>query len=173
MHLSRLALIATALLASGPLFATDVTMANGTVSFSTPDNWIGIMETQGDPEVRVFQVPDPSPTARNTLARVSVTVKQVGDMGGFQQYVSQANSKAQGLPGYQAIRSVSNTGGPDNFLYTANEAGSTMAYVEHYWYRDGHAIQLRCLRPASTQAGAAWQAAFDKGCQGIADRLGK
>lgn len=173
MHLPRLALLAATLLASGPLSATDVSMANGTVTFSTPDNWIGIMETQGDPEVRVFQVPDPSPTARNTLARVSVTVKQVGDVSGFQQYVAQATTKAQNLPGYQAIRGVSNTGGPDNFLYTANEAGSTIAYVEHYWFRDGHAIQLRCLRPASTQAGAAWQAAFDKGCQAVADRLGK
>ncbi|MBU6246115.1 MAG: hypothetical protein KGN77_00040 [Xanthomonadaceae bacterium] len=173
MYLSRLALFAAALLASAPLFATDVTMAGGSVSFSTPDHWIGIMETQGDPEVRVFQVPDPSPTARNTLARVSVTVKQVGDLAGFQQYVAQSSTKAQGLPGYQPIRSVSNTGGPDDFLYTAREAGTAMAYVEHYWFRDGHAIQLRCLRPASTQAGVAWQAAFDRGCQAIATRLGK
>jgi hypothetical protein len=173
MHLPRLAVLAVALLASGPLSATDVSMAGGAVTFSTPDNWVGIMETQGDPEVRVFQVPDPSPTARNTLARVTVTVKQVGDVAGFQRYVDDANAKAQALPGYHALRGVSNTGGPNDYLYTAQEGGETFAYVEHYWFRSGRAIQLRCLRPTSTQAGAAWQASFDKGCQTVAARLGQ
>ncbi|MGA0587528.1 hypothetical protein ACO2Q2_10435 [Dyella sp. KRB-257] len=169
----RIAALAAALLITGPAFAADVSMAGGAVTFTTPDNWLGIMETQGDPEVRVFQVPDPSPTASNTLARVTVTVKQVGDIGGYRRYVSEANAKAQALPGYQPIRGVSNSNGPNDYLYTAKESGETIAYVEHYWFRDGRAIQLRCLRPASTQAGAAWQAAFDQGCQAVAGRLGK
>ncbi|MGN6740987.1 hypothetical protein [Dyella sp.] len=173
MKLLRHAALAAALLVAGPTFAADVSMANGAITFSTPDNWMGIMETQGDPEVRVFQVPDPSPTASNTLARVSVTVKQVGDIGGYQRYVSDANAKAQALPGYQPIRGVSNSNGPNDYLYTAKESGETIAYVEHYWFRDGRAIQLRCLRPASTQAGAAWQAAFDKGCNDVANSLAR
>ncbi|HEX5306343.1 MAG TPA: hypothetical protein VFW82_09690 [Dyella sp.] len=166
------AALAAALLMAGPALASDVSMANGAISFTTPDNWLGIMETQGDPEVRVFQVPDPSPTAGNTLARVTVTVKQVGDIGGYQRYVAAANAKAQALPGYQPIRGVSNSNGPNDYLYTAQESGETIAYVEHYWFRDGRAIQLRCLRPVSSQAGTTWQAAFDKGCSDVAERLG-
>lgn len=173
MKLLRHAALAAALLLTGPVFAADVSMANGSVNFSTPANWLGIMQTDGDPEVRVFQVPDPSPTASNTLARVTVTVKQVGDMGGYQQYVDAANAKARALPGYQSIRGVSNSSGPNDYLYTAQESGESIAYVEHYWYRDGRAVQLRCLRPASSQAGAEWQAAFDKGCNDVAERLGQ
>ncbi|HET6432044.1 hypothetical protein [Dyella sp.] len=173
MNLLRHVVLAAALLVAVPAFATDVSMANGSVNFSTPSNWLGIMQTDGDPEVRVFQVPDPSPTASNTLARVTVTVKQVGDIGGYQRYVDAAAAKARELPGYQSIRGVSDSRGPNDYVYTAQESGESIAYVEHYWYRDGHAIQLRCLRPASSQAGAQWQAAFDQGCNDVAARLGR
>lgn len=169
----RRAALAAVLLLPLRALAGDVSMAGGSVTFSTPDTWLGIMETQGDPEVRVFQVPDPSPTADNTLARVTVTVKQVGDLNVYRRYVGDASAKAQALPGYQLVRGVSNTNGPDDYLYTAKESGETIAYVEHYWFRDGKAIQLRCLRPAATQAGAAWQAAFDKGCRDIAAALSR
>lgn len=173
MTMLRRAAFAAALLLPLHALAGDVSMAGGSVTFSTPDNWLGIMETQGDPEVRVFQVPDPSPTADNTLARVTVTVKQVADLNVYHRYVSDANAKAEALPGYQLVRGVSNTSGPDDYLYTAKESGETIAYVEHYWFRNGKAIQLRCLRPAATQAGAAWQAAFDKGCRDIASSLSR
>ena len=91
---------ATALLAGG-VHATDVSMADGSVHFSTPDNWLSIMETQGDPEAKVFQVPDPSPTGKNSLARVTVTVKLVNDVNSFNQYRSEATAKAMALPGYK------------------------------------------------------------------------
>ena len=127
MSFLRTAILASALLLASPAWATDISMAGGSVSFSTPDNWLGIMQTDGDPEVRVFQVPDPSPTASNTLARVTVTVKQVGDMGGYQQYVNAALGKARALPGDQSIRGVSNSNGPNDYLYTAQESGESIA----------------------------------------------
>ncbi|HEY8683870.1 MAG TPA: hypothetical protein VIM06_11920 [Rhodanobacter sp.] len=161
------ALMATLLLASA-VHATDVSMANGSVTFSTPDNWLGIMETQGDPESRVFQVPDPSPTGKNNLARVSVTVKQTADVNGFQQYMGDATAKAMSLPGYKAAAVPP---GPNSYTYTAQENGAQFSYTEHYWMKDGHAIQLRCMRPTQSDAGAAWKAAFDKGCEAIAARL--
>jgi hypothetical protein len=159
------------LLAGGALHATDVTMASGSIHFSTPDSWVGIMETQGDPEVRVFQVPDPSPTANNTLARVTVTVKDVADLPGFQQYVNAASDKAKALNGYKAIGSTTNTRGPSTFEYTAQENGVQFAYVERYWMKGNHAVQLRCVRPAQSQAGAGWRTDFDKGCAAVSDRL--
>lgn len=164
-------LIGTALLLAGNVHATDVSMAGGSVNFSTPDNWLGIMETQGDPEVRVFQVPDPSPTASNSLARVTVTVKQVADINGFQQYTSSASAKAQQLTGYKPIQAVSNSNGPNSYAYTARENDVEFSYSESYWFKGNHAIQLRCVRPAQSQAGAGWSAAFDRGCEAIAARL--
>ena len=156
------------LLVTAPAPAADVSMANGSVHFSTPDGWLDIMQTEGDPEVRVFQVPDPSPTGHATLARVTVTVQQESDIGGFRDYIAQANAKAAALPGYQAD---ARAGEPNSSRYTAREAGVASSYREVYWYRDGHAIQLRCVRPAQSQAGAAWIAAFDRGCDAIAARL--
>jgi hypothetical protein len=162
------AALAVGLLAGIPANAAEVSMAGGSVNFSTPDGWLDILQTDGDPEVRVFQVPDPSPTGHSTLARVTVTVKQEPDINGFRSYMDQATATAMALPGYQA---ATRAPGPNSFSYTAREAGVASSYHERYWYRDGHAIQLRCVRPAQSQAGAAWIAAFDRGCDAIAARL--
>ncbi|MDE2155971.1 MAG: hypothetical protein KGJ32_08800 [Xanthomonadaceae bacterium] len=162
------AVLATTLLLAGAAHATDVSMAHGSVNFSTPDNWLDIMETQGDPEVRVFQVPDPSPTGKNSLARVTVTVKQVADVNSFNQYMAEATAKALALPGYKAAAVVPS---PNSETYTAKENGVRFSYSERYWLKNGQAIQLRCMRPMLSQAGDAWQTAFDKGCQAIAAQL--
>ncbi|HEX7815392.1 hypothetical protein [Dyella sp.] len=162
-----------ALLALPALHATDVSMADGRISFTTPDSWVGIMETQGDPEVRVFQVPDPSPTASNSLARVTITVKQVADAAGYKQYMDAATEKAKGLSGYKAITSTVETRGPSTYEYTAQENNVQFAYVERYWLKGSQAIQLRCMRPVQSQAGAGWRAEFDKGCGAIATSLQK
>jgi len=167
MSFFRTTVFVAALVLAGASHATDISMAGGSVSFSTPDQWVGIMETQGDPEVRVFQVPDPSSTGSTSLARVTVTVKQVADVSAFQQYVSSAMSKAKSLTGYQAGTGQS----ADSFVYTAQENGAPYSYSERYWFKDSHAIQLRCVRPSQSQAGAQWKADFDKGCDAIAARL--
>ncbi|WP_343227556.1 hypothetical protein [Rhodanobacter sp. 7MK24] len=159
--------LAIGLLASTPAPAADVSMANGSVNFSTPDGWMEILETDGDPEVRAFEVPDPSPTGQAVLARVTVTVTQIAGVDGFQAYQNQATAKATMLPSYKAV----NTTDPRNVSYTAQEAGVASSYRERYWFKDGHAIQLRCVRPQQSQAGAAWIAAFDRGCDAIAARL--
>jgi hypothetical protein len=160
--------LATTLLLAGRVHATDVSMAGGSVSFSTPDSWLDIMDTQGESEVRVFQVPDPSPTGKNSLARVTVTVTQAADVSGFNQFKADATAKAIALPGYK-IDPVAPQ--PNSNLYTAQENGAEFSYIEHYWFKNGHAIQLRCMRPSQTQAGNAWKAEFDKGCDAIAARL--
>ncbi|HTV83779.1 MAG TPA: hypothetical protein VME63_00110 [Dyella sp.] len=149
--------------------ADEVTMASGSVRFSTPSNWVGIMQVDGDPEVRVFQVPDPSPSAKDTLARVTVTVKQIANLQDFNDYVSNAVNKAKDLKNYQPSSSA--TGDQNSFVYTATESGTPYTYLERYWFRNGHAIQLRCVRPTSSQAGAGWAAAFDKGCSALAGSL--
>ncbi|MEI7038246.1 hypothetical protein [Fulvimonas yonginensis] len=169
MSLFRSTLLAGTLLLAGNAHATEVDMAGG-VSFNTPDNWVPIMETQGDPEVRVFQVPDPSPTASRSLARVSVTVKQVDDLAAFERYVAGATQKAKTLAAYQP---AGQPDGPNSYAYTAQESGSPYRYSERYWFRNNRAIQLRCVRPDRSEAGAAWASAFDKGCDAIAADLAR
>lgn len=153
---------------TGNVQATDVSMANGSVTFSTPDTWLGIMQTDGDPEARVFQVPDASPTGKVSLARVTVTVQSEPNINGFQQYMADATAKALELPGYKAAAVPPE---PNSLIYTAQENGVKFHYVEHYWMKSGKAIQLRCMRPDETMAGAAWKSAFDKGCAEIAANL--
>lgn len=168
MSFLRNTVLIGALLLAGRAGAADVNMAGGSVSFHTPDNWVGIMETQGDPEVHVYQVPDPSPTAGSTLARVTVTVKQAADLADFQQYMSGAMAKARSLDGYQPAAGRAQ---PNGQAYTAKEAGAPFSYSERYWFVHNHAVQLRCVRPSQSQAGAAWTAAFDKGCDAVAASL--
>lgn len=162
-----LALAGTLLLATS-VHATDVNMANGSVHFSTPDTWLAIMQTQGDPESQVFQVPDSSPTGKTSLARVTVTVKQAADINAFHQFMSDATAMAMKLPGYKAPRVPQ---GPNSNVYTAYENSVEFDYTEHYWFKNGLAIQLRCMRPAKTLAGDAWKADFDKGCAALAAQL--
>lgn len=161
-------LLAVSLLGSGSAHATDVSMANGSVNFRTPATWLDIMETQGDPEVRVFQVPDPSPTGKTSLARVTVTVKPAKSISDFHQYMAEATAKALELPGYKEAQAAPL---PNSNVYTARESGVQFSYTEHYWFKDGHAIQLRCVRPSQSLAGATWTQAFDHGCEAIAARL--
>lgn len=158
-----------ALACIGAAQADDVSMASGAVHFRTPNGWIGIMQVDGDPEVRVFQVPDPSPSASTTLARVSVTVKQVPDLQAFNNYVGGAISKAKNLRDYTP--STHPAGDQNSFVYTASESGISYTYVERYWFRNGRAIQLRCARPSASQAGQAWASNFDKGCSEVAASL--
>ncbi len=157
-----------ALLVVGTARATDVSMADGAVSFTTPDSWLGIMETQGDPEARVFQVPDPSPTGKSSLARITITVTQVPDVNGFNQFRAEDTAKAIALPGYKIDPLPPQ---PNSNLYTAQENAVQFSYTEHYWFKNGHAIQLRCVRPSQSLAGAAWKAEFDKGCSTLAAQL--
>ncbi len=165
---SSIVAVATTLLMAGTLHAADVNMAGGSVNFRTPDGWVDILDTQGDPEVHVFQVPDPSATGKISLARVTVTVKQVPDVSGFQQYMGTASAKALALPGY---KSAAVAPSPNSFVYTAQESGVPYSYSEHYWFKNGNAISLRCLRPTQSEAGAEWKAAFEKGCDAIAAKL--
>ncbi|MCX7514314.1 hypothetical protein [Frateuria sp. STR12] len=170
MSIYRSILVAGALLLAGPACATEVSMAGGRVAFSAPDAWVPIMQTQGETEMRVFQVPDPSPTARDNLSYVTVVVKQVGDLAAFDQYVGIATHKAQALPGYQPAGTPV---GPNSYAYTAQENHVAYRYSERYWFAHNHAIQLRCARPAHSEAGAAWAAAFDKGCDAVAASLAR
>lgn len=165
---TALAIAFAGVLFAGGVHAADVSMADGDITFSTPDSWLSIMETQGDPEARVFQVPDPSPTGKNSLARVTVTVKQVRDISAFHQYMSEATAKAMALPGYQAAATPPE---PNSNSYTAQENGTAFSYTEHYWFHNGHAVQLRCMRPSQTEAGTSWKADFDKGCAALAAQL--
>jgi hypothetical protein len=168
-HRTTFLTAALLLAAAGGARADDVSMANGSVHFTTPADWVDIMQTQGNPETHVFQVPDPSPTASSSLARVAVTVRQVPDLSAFDAYRNAAEARARGLTGYSpAPKPADDINGS---AYSARENGEQFDYVEYYWFKDSHAVQLRCVRPAQSQAGAAWKAAFDKGCHAIAVQL--
>jgi hypothetical protein len=168
-HTSTLALgLIGGLLLAGAVHAAEVSMADGSISFNTPANWISIMQTQGDSESQVFQVPDPSPTGKTSLARVTVTLKHVPDINHFQQFMAEATAKALVLPSYKLVPEAPQ---PDSNIYTARENGVTFNYIERYWLKHGLAIQLRCMRPSQTQAGDSWKVDFDKGCASLAKQL--
>ena len=166
--LSTALVLVAAVMMTGTVHAADVSMAGGSVTFSTPANWLAIMETQGDPEARVFQVPDPSPTGKNSLARVTVTVTRVADISAFHQFMAEAEAKSMTLPGFSAAKVAPS---PNSNTYSAQESGVGFSYVEHYWLKGSFAIQLRCIRPSQSLAGSSWNTEFDKGCESVAAQL--
>ncbi|MEO9078776.1 MAG: hypothetical protein ABI268_05640 [Rhodanobacter sp.] len=170
-HGSILALgVIGGVLLAGAVHAAEVSMADGSINFTTPANWVSIMQTQGESESQVFQVPDPSATGKTSLARVTVTVTHVPDINHFQQFMAEATAKALVLPSYKVAPEAPQ---PDSNIYTARENHVAFSYTERYWLKQGLAIQLRCMRPSQSLAGATWGADFDKGCASVAAQLKK
>lgn len=155
--------LALALLLAVPAAASDVAMAGGVVRFAVPDNWSLIMKSSGDGESQVFQVPGGS-NANATLSRVSVTVKQVSNVAGFQQFAGEQRNRVTSLKDYTPGKPRS----PTENVYTAREGAVTLDYYERYVFTNGYAIQLRCIRPSGD---AKFSASFDKGCDSVADSL--
>ncbi|MGY3229970.1 hypothetical protein ACVWWJ_001454 [Luteibacter sp. HA06] len=152
------------LLASPFVSATDVALAGGALHVPVPDTWVPIMQSQGDvTETQVFQVPG-SAAADATLARVSITLQQVPNLNGFQQFSGNLRSHASGLKEYVAGKATS----PTENRYTAKEGTVKLDYFERYFYSGGYAIQLRCIRP---NGDAKWNASFDKGCADVAAHM--
>lgn len=155
-------------LVSIPALATSYTLGGGEVHFSVPDNWPMIMEQmQGDPQFIAFQVPDVSPSGKRVLSRATVTAQQVADIAKFRSWVKIRARKSHKLPDYKAGKRQN----PRRFVYHARENGLRMRYYERYYFKNGYAVQLRCLRPQHDQSGQAWQSAFDRGCKQIARSL--
>ena len=159
MRTLPLALVLASTLAS----ATDVSMAAGTLHVPVPDNWVPIMQSVGETETQVFQVPGSS-AADATLARVSITLEKVPNLNGFQQFAGNMRSRATGLTEYAAGKAKS----PTENVYTAKEGSVKLNYFERYFYSGGYAIQLRCIRPTGD---AKWNASFDKGCADVAAQM--
>jgi hypothetical protein len=165
---STLVLLAVLMLAITPAaFASDYSLANGTVKFSAPDGWPMLMEKlDGTRQFVALQVKNPSDT--NALARITVTVERVDGVHGFQQFLGASTARARKLPGYVSQNKL---GGSSSLHYTATENHEKNAYTENYAYRDNLAIQVRCIRPAS--ADGDWRATFDAGCQSIVTAVEK
>lgn len=148
------------LLASTAAGATDVSMAGGNIRFAVPDKWVSIMQSEGETESQVFQVPGSS-AADATLARVSVTLKKVPNLIAFQQFSGDLRNRATNLKEYAAGKPK----GPTENVYSAKEGTVKLDYYERYFFANGYAIQLRCIRPAND---AKFGATFDKGCADVA-----
>lgn len=161
-----LAALAASLLASTSAHAADYQLADGMVHFAAPDAWTPLMEKHdGDPQFLAFRVNDPS-ASPDTLARITVTTQHAGDAQAFQQFVNDSIAKARRLPNYMADDANPI---PSGRRYTAMENKQKTAYSEYYYYRDGVAIQVRCVRPDG--ADARWSATFDAGCAAIANAV--
>lgn len=166
MKLRSTMILAAIVTVSLAAHAADYSLDEGVVHFAAPDAWPVLMEKQdGDPQFLAFQVRDPASNG-DTLARVTVSTQHAPDAAAFQQFVNEGLAKARRLPGYL---SRGQDGGDAAMRYTATENKQKTTYLERYYYRNGIAIQVRCVRPAA--GSAQWSATFDAGCEAIADAV--
>jgi hypothetical protein len=152
-------------LCAAPLIAhaADYSLDDGQVHFSAPDAWTPIMEKHdGEPQFIALRINEPD-APPDTLARITVTTQHANGAQAFQQFVNTNVAKAHRLTEY---RSNDSHPIPSGRRYTATENKQKTDYTEYYYYRDGIAIQVRCVRPAAAQA--QWAATFDAGCSAMA-----
>lgn len=150
-------------LAAPAIHAADVAMADGVIHFTVPDNWSLIMQSSGETETQVFQVPGSS-HADATLSRVTITLKKAMDLRAFQTFSGELRSRATNLKDY----APGNPKAPTENVYSAKEGTTKLDYYERYLFANGYAIQLRCVRP---DGDAKFSATFDKGCTDVANSL--
>lgn len=165
MKIRSLFLATFCALCAAPMIAhaADYSLDDGQLHFSAPDAWTPIMEKHdGDPQFLALQVQEPG-APPNTLARITVTTQHAGDAQSFQRFVKTNVAKARRLTEY---RSNDSQPIPSGRRYTATENKQKTSYTEYYYFRDGIAIQVRCVRPEA--AVAQWAATFDAGCSAIA-----
>ncbi|HEX7130025.1 MAG TPA: hypothetical protein VF217_08130 [Rhodanobacteraceae bacterium] len=161
----KLLFMAALAMSVAPLIAhaADYSLDDGRVQFSAPDAWTPIMEKHdGDPQFLALRINEPD-APPDTLARITVTTQHANDAAAFQEFVKANVAKARRLTEY---RSNDSHPIPSGRRYTATENKQKTDYTEYYYYRDGIAIQVRCVRPES--AAAQWAATFDAGCSAIA-----
>jgi hypothetical protein len=150
--------------------AADYTLNDGAIAFSAPADWPVIMQmSEGSPQVVAFQVKDPADSGTGEATRVSVTTRKLDDAQAFQTFVNQALDKARQTPGFESEP------GPDgsSLRYSGLNQKTRYKYRESYFYKNGIAVQLRCVHPVLKGTAPAWVAAFDQGCDQIAASLQK
>ena len=155
---------------SGAVSAADYTLNDGAVRFSAPGDWPVIMQmSEGNPQVIAFQVKDPADSGTGEATRVTVTTRKLDDAQAFQEFVNTSIEKAKQTPGYEH-----ESGGDGSSLrYSGLNVKTRYQYRESYFYRNGIAVQLRCVHPVLAATSAAWIAAYDQGCDQIASSLQK
>lgn len=148
--------------------AANYTLADGALRFSVPDAWSAIMEkTEGTPQFRVFQVPNPQ--APETLFRVSVTTRHMRAVTDFRAFVEQSQNAVRQGEGFSNLGAP--VAGEHGLHYRFDEDGKVQA-VHAGWFQHGlWAIELRCQRPRDARASAAWLQAWRAACADLARQL--
>lgn len=156
--------------ASATAVAADYSLNDGAITFSAPSDWPVIMQmSEGNPQVVAFQVKDPADSGTGEATRVTVTTRKLDDAQAFQTFVNQSLDKARQTPGYE-----SETGADGSSLrYSGLNQKTRYKFRESYFFKNGVAVQLRCVHPILKATAPAWVTAFDQGCDQIAASLGK
>ncbi len=150
--------------------AADYTLNDGAIAFSAPSDWPVIMQmSEGSPQVLAFQVKDPADTGTGEATRVTVTTRKLDDAQAFQTFVNQALDKARQTPGFEREAGTD----ASSLRYSGLNQKTPYKYRESYFYKNGIAVQLRCVHPVLKATAPAWTAAFDQGCDQIAASLQK
>lgn len=154
-----------------PTAAADYQLNGGIVRFSAPADWAVAMQmSEGNPQVVAFAVRDPAAEGTDEGPRVSVTSRRLDDAAAFQALVNGALDKARQQSGYEQDKDNADSA---SLRYYASEGKARYHYREHFYYKAGIGVQLRCTRPVLDKTSPQWTADFEKGCDQIAASLAK
>jgi hypothetical protein len=126
--------------------------------------------SEGNPQVVAFSVKDPAAAGTDESSRVTVTSKKLADGAAFQAMVSGAQEKARQQQDFNADKEKDNADS-SSLRYSAAEGKTRYHYREHFFFKNGLGVQLRCARPLLDKTSREWVASFEKGCDEIAASL--
>lgn len=168
---SRALILATLIAISAPAMAADFQLNGGSVHFSAPGEWPVIMQmSEGNPQVVAFSVKDPAAAGTDETSRVTVTSKKIADGPAFQAMVNGALEKAKQQQDFSSDKDNADS---SSLRYSAAEGKTHYHYREHFYFKNGLGVQLRCARPMLDKTSKEWVADFEKGCDEIAASLAK
>ena len=160
--LCRFALLSSLALAAYAQSATDYSLNDGTVRFQAPADWSMILQkAEGNPQAIAFQVKDPADQNTNAATRVTIDTRKLGGSGEFATLVSKSMAKAKQMPAYTEEGGANDA---TNLRFTTTDAGTRYQYRDSYIFHDDLAIHVRCVRPLLSGTTAAWNRAYEQGC---------
>lgn len=164
-----LALLGASALA-GAQARTSYDLNEGRVRFTVPPDWAAIMEkTEGNPQLVVFRVPDPTAEGSEDMASVTVKTQALRGTATFGGLVQEEFELSKQQTGYE--RDAAGAG--ENVHQYFVQRGPTR-YLVHDRFRENRGVwvHIRCQRPLLAATPTTWNQQFDAACQRVVASTG-
>lgn len=155
---------------AGAQARTRYDLNEGRVHFSVPPDWAAIMEkTEGNPQLVVFRVPDPSAEGSEDMASVTVKTQALRGQATYGALVQEEFELSKQQTGYERDGAAT---GENVHQYFVLRGGTRYRVHDRFRENGGVWVHVRCQRPLLAATTPAWTQSFDAACQQVIGSIG-